>query len=116
MKRKQFLQATGVAPFGRATVGTASADPNPEEYRPGDPRRDSPQSLGPNPFHTNGERARGIGWIERQSGRTSVRAFGRTLQLTKVGFLGSLEPLTEDPDPAGYDVDTPLDGERGRLR
>ncbi|WP_435101342.1 M14 family zinc carboxypeptidase [Halarchaeum sp. P4] len=77
MKRRQFLKTAGVASLSLSAVGTASADPG-ETYRPGGPKRGSPNAINLNAFHTNDELARTLAKIERQSERVSLREIARS--------------------------------------
>ena len=78
MKRRTFIKATGVASFGVATSGTASADPDRDTYRPGGPKLGSPKSINLNAFHTNEQLTTELAKIEQQSGRVSLREIGRS--------------------------------------
>ncbi|MFC4549074.1 MULTISPECIES: M14 family zinc carboxypeptidase [Halorussus] len=78
MKRRTFIKATAGASFGLATLGTASAAPDRDKYRPGGPQRGSPHSINLNAFHTNAELASELAKIEQQSGRVSLREIGRS--------------------------------------
>lgn len=78
MKRRQFIKAAGVAPFGLAAVGTASAGPDRDTYRPGGPALGSPKAVNMDAFHTNEQLAEELQRVERQSGRVSLREIGRS--------------------------------------
>ncbi|WP_286046690.1 M14 family zinc carboxypeptidase [Halalkalicoccus sp. NIPERK01] len=77
MKRRSFLKTTA-ASFGLATVGTASAKPDRDNYRPGGPKLGSSKSINLNAFHTNEELTRELEAIDRKSNRVSLEEIGRS--------------------------------------
>lgn len=78
MNRRTFIKATGVASFGLTALGTASANPDRDTYRPGGPKLGSSKSINLNAFHTNDELTTELKKIEQKSGRVSLRDIGRS--------------------------------------
>ncbi|WP_137285775.1 M14 family zinc carboxypeptidase [Halorussus salinisoli] len=78
MNRRNFVKATGLAAFGSVTIGTASATPDRDKYRPGGPKLGSQKSISLDAFHTNEELTTELEKIERQSGRVSLEEIGRS--------------------------------------
>lgn len=78
MNRRHFIKATGIASLGVATLGTASAEPDRDRYRPGGPKLGSPKSINLDAFHTNEELAAELEHIEQKSSRVSLREIGRS--------------------------------------
>lgn len=78
MKRRPFLKSAAIASFGLAAVGTASANPDRDTYRPGGPKLGSPKSINLNAFHTNEELTTELDKIDRKSDRISLREIGRS--------------------------------------
>jgi len=78
MNRRHFIKATGIASLGVATLGTASARPDRDRYRPGGPKLGSPKSINLDAFHTNEELAAALADVEQQSSRVSLQEIGRS--------------------------------------
>lgn len=78
MQRRSFLKTVGVASIGFGAVGTTSADPDRDQYRPGGPQLGSPKSINLNAFHTNEELTEELEKIDRKSGRVSLEEIGRS--------------------------------------
>jgi hypothetical protein len=78
MKRRPFLKTAGIISSGLVAIGTASAEPDRDKYRPGGPKLGSPKSINLNAFHTNEELAEELEKIARKSGRISLKEIGRS--------------------------------------
>ncbi|WP_336345053.1 M14 family zinc carboxypeptidase [Halalkalicoccus ordinarius] len=78
MQRRSFLKTVGVASIGFGAIGTASADPDRDKYRPGGPQLGSPKSINLNAFRTNEELTKELEKIDRKSGRVSLEEIGRS--------------------------------------
>lgn len=73
MDRRTFLKLTGATTLAGGATTTVAAQ-NDDVYRPGGPRRGSPQAINLNAFHDNEQLAAALQQIHRQSDRTSLRA------------------------------------------
>jgi hypothetical protein len=73
MDRRTFLKLTGATTLAGGATTTVAAQ-NDDVYRPGGPRRGSPQAINLNAFHDNEQLTAALQQIHRQSDRTSLRA------------------------------------------
>lgn len=78
MNRRNFIKTTGGLTVGLTMIGTATANPDREKYRPGGPKLGSPKSINLNAFHTNAELTSELIKIEQKSDRVSLREIGRS--------------------------------------
>ena len=80
MKRRTFVKAAGVAPFGLSAIGTVSAQQgvDRDKYRPGGPKLGSPKSINLNGYHTNEELSKALQKLDEQSGRITLNEIGRS--------------------------------------
>jgi hypothetical protein len=81
MNRRSFLRLTGATTAGLATTGTVAADAPDDVYRPGGPRRGSPQAVNIDAYLSNEELAARLQQIDGQSERTRLRAIAESAGL-----------------------------------